>query len=175
MTTDTPCFSISRTFNAPLSRVWKVWTTPEALAQWFGPKETSGTILAFDLRPGSEWRGRLDAPDGTVMYSKFVFRDVDPMSRLEWVHGFADAAGNRISAPFTQQFPLEMLATVLSADEGERISVDFTWTPLDATPEQEAFFVSMMASMTGGCLAASSSWTRSLPLARQLRDILARQ
>ncbi len=148
--TATTCFSITRTFNAPRSRVWNAWTTPEALAQWFGPKGTSGTILEFDLRPGGEWRGRMDAPDGSAMYSKFVFRDVEPMSRLVWEHGFADATGNRIRAPFAQQFPLEMLATVLFADDGDGTKIDFSWTPLDATPEEEAFFASMMSSMNGG-------------------------
>ena len=148
--TATPHFTMTRTFNAPRTRVWSAWTTPEALAQWFGPKGSSGEILAFDLRPGGEWRGRMDAPDGNSMYSKFIFREVDPMSRLVWVHGFADAAGNRIRAPFAQQFPLEMLTTVQFADDGEGTKVDFSWTPLDASPEEEAFFASMMASMSGG-------------------------
>ena len=145
-----PRFSISRTFNAPRSRVWHAWTTPEALAHWFGPKDSPGEILAFDLRPGGEWRGRMEAPDGSAMYSKFVFRDVEPMSRLVWVHGFADAEGNRIRAPFARQFPLEMLTTVLFADEGDGTRIDFSWTPLDATPEEEAFFASMTTSMQGG-------------------------
>ncbi|BBE34070.1 activator of HSP90 ATPase [Sphingosinicella microcystinivorans] len=148
--TDTPCFSITRTFSAPRSRLWSAWTSPEALAQWFGPKETSGAVLEFDLRPGGMWRGRMEAPDGSAMYSKFVFREVEPMSRLVWVHGFADADGNRIRAPFAQQFPLEMLTTVLLADEGKGTRIDLSCVPLDATPEEEAFFASMMASMTGG-------------------------
>ena len=148
--TDTPRFSISRTFNASRTRVWDAWTTPEALGQWFGPKGAEGTILTFDLRPGGEWRGRMDAPDGSALYSKFVFQEIEPMSRLVWVHGFADAEGNRVRAPFAQQFPLEMLTTILFADEGEGTRIDFSWTPLNATPEEEAFFASMMDSMNGG-------------------------
>jgi len=149
--TDTPRFTITRAFAAPRARVWDAWTEPEALAQWFGPKGTCGSILAFDFRPGGEWRGRMDMPDGGgTMYSKFVFREIEPMSRLVWVHGFADAEGNRIRAPFAEQFPLEMLTVVHFADEGEGTRVDLSWTPLDATPEEEAFFVSMMASMNGG-------------------------
>ncbi|MFO1089053.1 MAG: SRPBCC domain-containing protein [Hyphomicrobiales bacterium] len=147
---DTPRFTITRTFNAPRARVWAAWTKPEALAQWFGPKGSSGTILAFDLRPGGAWRGRMETPDGGAMYSKFVFREIEPMSRLVWVHGFADADGNRIRAPFAAQFPLEMLTTVLFSDDGAGTKVTLTWTPLDATPEEEAFFASMMASMNGG-------------------------
>lgn len=148
--TDTPTFSITRRFDAPRPRVWAAWTKPDALARWFGPKGSSGEILAFDLRPGGEWRGRMDAPDGSAVHSRFVFREVEPMSRLSWVHGFADAAGHRIRAPFAQQFPLELLTTVLFADEGGGTRIDLSWTPLDASPEEEAFFASMMDSMGGG-------------------------
>lgn len=149
--TETPRFTITRAFAAPRARLWDAWTRPEALAQWFGPKGSASTILAFDLRPGGEWRGRMDMPDGGgTMYSKFVFQEVMPMSRLVWVHGFADADGNRIRAPFAEQFPLEMLTTVLFADEGEGTRVEVSWTPIDATPEEEAFFAGMMASMNGG-------------------------
>lgn len=148
--TSTPRFSITRTFKASRDRVWDAWTRPEALAQWFGPKGTSSVILAYDLRPGGEWCGRIDAPDGSAMYSKFVFREVEPMSRLAWVHGFADAEGNRIRAPFAEKFPLEMLTTVLFIDEGKMTRIELSLVPLNASPEEEAFFASMTASMTGG-------------------------
>jgi len=145
-----PRFTITRVFAAPRPRVWKAWTDPAALAQWFGPKGTCGTVLAFDLRPGGEWRGRMDLPDGGAMYSKFVFREIEPMSRLVWVHGFADSEGNRIRAPFAERFPLEMLTTVLFTDEGEGTRVELSWIPLDSSPEEEAFFAGMMESMNGG-------------------------
>lgn len=148
--TDIPRFSISRHFAAPLARVWAAWTEPEQLVAWFGPKDSEGSMLAFDLRPGGEWRGRMEAPDGAEMFSKFVFQVVEPRTRLVWVHGFADAEGNRARAPFAPLFPLEMLTTVLfnEADGGTRI--DLSWEPIDATPEECAFFAEMMASMTGG-------------------------
>ena len=147
---DAPRFTITRAFAAPRDRVWDAWTRPEALAAWFGPKGTSGTVLAFDLRPGGEWRGRMDMPDGGAMFSKFIFRAIEPKSRLVWVHGFADAEGNRVRAPFAEHFPLELLSIVRFADEGAGTRVDVDWTPLDATPEEEAFFANMMASMHGG-------------------------
>lgn len=148
--TDTPRFMISRVFAAPRARLWDAWTNPEALARWFGPKGSASTFMAFDLRPGGVWRGRMDTPDGGTMYSKFVFREIEPMSRLVWVHGFADAEGNRIRAPFAERFPLEMLTIVKFADEGAGTRIDLSWTPLDTSPEEEAFFASMMDSMKGG-------------------------
>lgn len=148
--TDTPRFTISRRFAAPRARVWAAWTEPEQIAQWFGPKGTKGSVLAFDLRPGGAWRGRLEGPDGSVMYSKFVFREVEAPAKLVWVHGFADAEGNRIRAPFAPLFPLELLTTVLFADDGDGTRIDVLWEPIDATAEELAFFAGMTESMTGG-------------------------
>lgn len=146
----TPRFTITRTFAAPLDRVWAAWTDPDRLAAWFGPKETKGSVLEFDLRPGGVWRGRMDAPDGSAMFSKFVFEDVEPQSKLVWIHGFADESGNRIRAPFAPQFPLELRSTVTFAEEGDATRVTAEWVPIDASPEEEAFFAGMMDSMTGG-------------------------
>lgn len=150
----TPQFVITRTFAAPRDRVWAAWTDPQRLAAWFGPKETSGSILEFDLRPGGVWRGRMDAPDGSTMFSKFVFETVEPKAQLVWIHGFADEAGNRIRAPFAALFPLEMRTTVRFEDAtvggmpATRVTLE--WVPIDATAEEEAFFASMMESMNGG-------------------------
>ena len=146
----TPRFTITRTFDASRDRVWAAWTDPARLAAWFGPKETTGTVLEFDFRPGGLWRGRMDAPDGSAMYSKFVFEQIDPPEQLVWIHGFADEHGNRTRAPFAPLFPLEMRTTVVFDEvaDGTRITLD--WVPIDASPEEEAFFVGMMDSMTGG-------------------------
>src|SRR3569623_128922 len=91
----TPRFTITRVFDASRERVWAAWTHPDRLAGWFGPKETTGIVLEYDLRPGGVWRGRMDAPDGSSMFSKFVFERIDPPSMLVWIHGFADAEGSR--------------------------------------------------------------------------------
>lgn len=148
--THTPRFTITRVFAAPRDRVWKAWTDPKALVQWFGPKGASSTLLSFDLRVGGAWHSRMDALDGGAMYGLFVFREVVPLSRLVWVHGFSDARGNRIRAPFAEQFPLELLTTVTFDDEGAGTRLNLSWLPLGATAEEEAFFANMMESMNGG-------------------------
>lgn len=160
----TPRFQISRVFAAPRQRVWGAWTDPAQLALWFGPKGTSGSILAFDLRPGGEWRGRMDGADGSVMFSKFVFEEIDAPSKLVWIHGFADAEGNRARAPFAPLFPLELRSTLLFTDADGGTRVDIDWVPIDATPEEQAFFAGMMDSMTGG-------WTGTF---ERLDEFLAR-
>lgn len=150
MTNDTPRFTISRRFDAPRDKMWDAWTRPEQIQQWFGPKGWNNGLLAFDFRPGGEWRGQMETPDGSLMFSKFVFREIDPPSRLTWIHGFADEQGNRARAPFAPEFPLELLTTVRFADEDGGTRVDLTWEPIDATADELGFFAGMMESMTGG-------------------------
>jgi len=148
--TQTPRFEISRHFKAPRDKMWEAWSRPEQIQQWFGPKGWNNGLIAFDFQPGGEWRGRMETADGSVMFSKFVFREIDPPSRLTWIHGFADEEGNRIRAPFAPQFPLELLTSVRFADEDGGTRVDLSWEPIDASEEDQAFFAGMMESMTGG-------------------------
>ena len=69
---------------------------------------------------------------------------------LVWEHGFADEAGDFTDSPFGGPWPLRLLTTVSFAEEGARTRVTLTWTPLEATAEEEAAFAAMMESMTGG-------------------------
>jgi uncharacterized protein YndB with AHSA1/START domain len=142
-------FRIERVFAAPRDVVWDAWTRPEQLAQWFGPKGTKATMLRAEVRPGGILHSRLETPDG-VMFGRFVYRDVTPPSRLVWEHGFGDADGNPVPPPFPMKWPIQMLTTVVFADEGDQTRVTLTWVPLDASPEEERVFAENLASMNGG-------------------------
>jgi uncharacterized protein YndB with AHSA1/START domain len=45
---------IERVFDAPRELVWKAWTEPEQLAEWWGPDQFSTPLdsISLDLRPG---------------------------------------------------------------------------------------------------------------------------
>lgn len=158
-------FSISRVFDAPRPLVWKAWTDPVLLARWFGPKGVTMTVKQFDLRPGGVAHSRMETPDGKVMWAKFVYRDIVEPSVLVWVHSFADEHANLARAPFTDTWPLELLATATFEDQQERTKVSMRWSPINATAEERATFVETMASMHGG-------WTNSLD---QLAELLVEE
>ncbi|WP_022884800.1 SRPBCC family protein [Glaciibacter superstes] len=48
---------ITRSFAAPVDVVWKFWTQPELLAQWFGPEgiTVSPDSIAIEAREGGSW------------------------------------------------------------------------------------------------------------------------
>jgi uncharacterized protein YndB with AHSA1/START domain len=47
--------SISRILNAPRELVWKVWTDPKHVSEWWGPNGFTTTTKEMDLRPGGKW------------------------------------------------------------------------------------------------------------------------
>jgi uncharacterized protein YndB with AHSA1/START domain len=57
---------ITRVFDAPRELVWKVWTDPEHMKHWAGPRQFEARDIENDPRPGGKWRLCLHA-DGFDM------------------------------------------------------------------------------------------------------------
>jgi uncharacterized protein YndB with AHSA1/START domain len=49
---DEPIITMVRIFDAPRELVFKAWTDPEHLAQWWGPHGFTNPVCEVDLRPG---------------------------------------------------------------------------------------------------------------------------
>lgn len=144
-------FVITRSFAARRERLWSAWTDPAQMAQWLGPKGTTGTTLAADLRPGGLLHWRMDGADGSAMFGRAVYREVSEPERLVYVQSFSDEAGDIARAPFFGgRWPLEMLTIVTFEEEGDRTRVTLTWSPLGAEADEQANFVSNIPSMHGG-------------------------
>jgi uncharacterized protein YndB with AHSA1/START domain len=57
---------ITRSFDAPIDVVWRFWTEPELLAQWFGPHGISvdpGTVK-IEARDGGHWNLQMHDDNG---------------------------------------------------------------------------------------------------------------
>lgn len=78
--------AISRLLDAPRELVYRVWTQPEHIAQWWGPNGFTTTILHMDVRPGGEWKFIMHGPDGTDYNDLIVFTEVTPPERLTYEH-----------------------------------------------------------------------------------------
>jgi uncharacterized protein YndB with AHSA1/START domain len=78
--------SITRTLNAPVDLVWEAWTTPEHIAQWWGPNGFTNTISKMDLQPGGEWLLVMHGPDGTDYKNKSIFKEIIPHKKIVFDH-----------------------------------------------------------------------------------------
>ena len=142
-------FTISRTFAAPPDRVWAAWTDVAALTRWLGPAGTTSTVEHVDLRPGGLFHSRVDTPDGP-MWTRFVYRAVEPPRRLVCAHAFSDASAHAVRAPFSPTWPLELLTTVCLEADGAQTGLTLTWEPLDASEAERQTFEAAMPGMAGG-------------------------
>lgn len=61
--------TFERTYAAPIAEVWRAWTEPELLRQWWGPEETTIPECEVDLRVGGRIRIVMEAGEGMGSYA----------------------------------------------------------------------------------------------------------
>ncbi len=99
----------TRVFDAPRELVFRMWTDPRHVAQWWGPRGFTNTILEMDVKPGGVWRLIMHGPDGRDYPNRIVFDLVVEPELLAYTHS-ADTDG-----------PPEVFATTVTfAAEGHR-------------------------------------------------------
>jgi uncharacterized protein YndB with AHSA1/START domain len=76
----------TRLFDAPRELVFKMWTDPKHIVQWWGPRGFSTTSLEMDVRPGGSWRLVMHGPDGVDYKNKIVYSEVVEPERLVYRH-----------------------------------------------------------------------------------------
>ncbi|SFI83543.1 SRPBCC family protein [Brevibacillus centrosporus] len=65
-----------RTLPAPRSLVYRAWTEPALLAQWWGPNGFTNTFHTFDASPGGIWEFTMHGPEGANFPNRNVFHEV---------------------------------------------------------------------------------------------------
>jgi uncharacterized protein YndB with AHSA1/START domain len=81
---------LTRTFDAPRKLVFQVWTDPNHLAQWWGPRGFTTQIRQMEVKPGGAWHYVMRAPDGNEYPFDGVYVDVVEPERLVFdgsIHG----------------------------------------------------------------------------------------
>ncbi len=77
-----------RTFEAPRDRVFAVYTDPELIPKWWGPRGTTAIVDKMDVRAGGDWRFVHRGPDGDESAFRGTYREVSPPERIvqtfEW-------------------------------------------------------------------------------------------
>jgi uncharacterized protein YndB with AHSA1/START domain len=74
--------TLTRVYDAPREIVWRAWTDPKYLAQWFGPKHFTSSVPQLDVRVGGALRIVMHGPDGNDYPMKGVFKEIVAPERL---------------------------------------------------------------------------------------------
>ena len=138
-------------FDAPRELVWKAFTEPERMKQWWGPKGFTVIASKMDLRPGGTYHYGMKAPDGSAMWGKFVFREIVAPERMVFINSFSDEAGGITRHPMSPTWPLEMLSTFTFEEQpGGKTKVTIRWSAHNATEEERKTFDAGHDSMRQG-------------------------
>lgn len=73
---------ITMTFNAPRELVFKAYTDPALIPQWWGPRYLTTEIDKLEARAGGQWRFVQTAPDGGFHAFHGVFHEVSAPERI---------------------------------------------------------------------------------------------
>jgi uncharacterized protein YndB with AHSA1/START domain len=84
----------TRVFNAPRDLVFKVYTDPKLIPQWWGPRHLTTTVDKMDVRPGGLWRFVQHMPNGSDYASKGVYREIVPPERIVGTFEFEGRPGH---------------------------------------------------------------------------------
>lgn len=138
---------INRVFHAPRELVYKTWTDPEHLPQWWGPKGYTISVKKIDVRPGGEWIYVMHGPDGVDYDNKIAYIEVVSPERLVYSHGGGeDEESFQVIVTFAEQdgkTKLTMRMLFKSAEELDKVvkeygAIEGAKSTLDRLEEQLA-------------------------------------
>ncbi len=78
-----------RELAAPRAVIWRCWTEPEHLMQWFVPKPHKVTACHLDVRVGGACNTTFDV-EGAVMENKGVYLEVVPGEKLVFTDTYTE-------------------------------------------------------------------------------------
>jgi uncharacterized protein YndB with AHSA1/START domain len=148
-------FTIKRSFNAPVARVWRAWTDPDQLLHWWGPKGFETVSTKVDLTPGGLFHYCLKSPEGRIMWGRFVYREIVPEKRLVFIVSFSDENAGISQHPLHEGWPRQILSEVTFSESVGKTTVTVRWIPYEATKAERDVFEKGAPSMQAG-------WTGTL-------------
>lgn len=78
---------IARVINAPRDLVFRAWTDPAHIMQWFGPEGMAIETHEIDIVVGGTWRFDMVTADGTRYGNRMKFLRIESPSCMEVDHG----------------------------------------------------------------------------------------
>lgn len=115
--------SVVREFDAPLERVWKAWTEPALLDQWWAPKPWKANTKSMDFREGGTWLYNMEGPDGQKIYCRVDYKTIDPQKSFSGGDSFCDENGT-----VTSDMPsMEWNNRFSRTESGSKVEVEITF------------------------------------------------
>lgn len=117
---------IERLIDAPASLVFRVWTTPEHMVRWLGPKDFSSHSIRLDFRPGGAWSAVIRSPEGEDYPMGGIYREIVENRRIAFTFRWTGEDGP------------DTLVTVTFDDLDGKTRLTFAQTPFDTIESRDS-------------------------------------
>ncbi len=123
-----PRLELRRRFAAPREAVFRAWTEPAAMAEWWGPEGCTAPLCELDLRPGGSWRTCIRTSDGKDLFVGGRYREISPPARLVFTLAWETdgVAGH------------ETVVTLEFLDRGRATELVLTQAPFETTEARDS-------------------------------------
>jgi uncharacterized protein YndB with AHSA1/START domain len=84
---------VVRTFDAPIEKVWQVWTDAEAMKNWWSPKDYTAPVIKNDFRVGGTFLYSMRSPKGDLFWNTGKYLEIVPNQKIASTMSFSDENG----------------------------------------------------------------------------------
>lgn len=144
-------FVINRSFEAPIEKMFEMWTNPKHFSQWLAPTGFTMKSIEADIKAGGT--NFYSMSNGQItMYGKIHYKEITKPSKLVYTQIFCDKDGNISRHPAAPTWPETMLTTVCFTAESEnKTRVTINWEVYgEASAAERETFHQAKSGMTQG-------------------------
>ncbi|WP_116788297.1 SRPBCC family protein [Flavobacterium psychrotrophum] len=121
---------VTRSFNAPVEKVWEAWTNSRILDQWWAPKPWKAVTVVFDFSEGGHWLYYMLGPEGERHYCRADYKAIEPLKSYIATDAFTDENG----VPNNMAPSAQWENTFTANDDKTDLSIEITY-PTEADLE----------------------------------------
>ena len=128
--------SFTRLMDVSADKLFRCWTDPALLPQWFAPRPYTTPVAEVDLRPGGASKIVMRSPEGQDIPCPGQYLNVVPNRKLVFTDAFTGDWMPRDGTPF-------MVATITFEPEGDKTRYTATvrhWSEADRQKHEEMGF-----------------------------------
>ena len=118
---------VTREFDAPVEKLWRAWTEPQLLDQWWAPKPWKNNTVSMDFKVGGTWLYFMEGPDGARHYCKADYKVIETGKLYEGLDAFCTEKGEIITDMPRNNWRVEFYAT----QTGSKVEVILTFDDLN--------------------------------------------
>ncbi len=102
---------LEREIDVPQELVWRAWTQPEHVKQWFAPAPWTVSECEIDLQPGGQFYTVMQSPEGQSFPNMGCYLEIVPNEKLVFTNALTPGYRPSEQPVFTAILKLEPTAT----------------------------------------------------------------